>query len=111
MSGVIHETRKEAVRAVHQTVDAFMTSAVKACNEATNLSGTSIVIAAISNFWNELANLDPEATAVFFRTYADWLEPGISDEEKSALDARRREAIDKLFALTDLHNAKPKGRA
>ena len=80
-------------------------------SKAVGCTGISFVIASMTIWASELAELDPRALSRMFDALSVLYDPSANDTQKAKAEKRRRAAVDKLFAALDLEINPDQGRA
>lgn len=101
----------EQQQAIVNAVQKRLCAATAAGAQETGGTGASFVIIGIGVWAAELAELDGNATAKFFRAVADIFDPRTNDAQKRRADKDRSQAVRALYAALDLDMADVGGHA
>lgn len=75
----------------------------KRCAKDMKTTGASVVFISITHFWDELREVNPTATADYFRALADLIEAPDPDSAMNA-EQRRKDARASLLASLEAEN-------
>lgn len=97
--------------AMRQTIHGFLLEATERGSRATGMTGISFVLAGMTVWAGELAELDQRALSKWFEALSVLYDPSTNDTQKAKAEKRRRAAAKNLFTAVDLEMNETQGSA
>lgn len=92
-------------------IHGFLLDATERGAREIGMTGISFVLASMTIWAGELAELDRRALSKWFEALSVLYDPSSNDTQKAKAEKRRRAATEKLFAAVDLEMNEPQGSA